>query len=113
VRGQVSGKLLTLDRALEPILSAILALLDVPVDDAAWQALDPLERRRHTLEAVKCLLLCESQVQPLLLVFEDLHWIDSETQAVLDLVIESLPTARVLVLINYRPEYQHGWGSKT
>jgi class 3 adenylate cyclase len=113
VRGQVTGKLLTLDRALQPILSAILALLDVPVDDAAWQALDPLERRRHTLEAVKRLLLCESQVQPLLLVFEDLHWIDSETQAVLDLVIESLPTARVLVLINYRPEYQHGWGSKT
>ena len=49
----------------------------------------------------------------MLLVFEDLHWIDSETQAVLDLLVESLPTARVLLLVNYRPEYQHGWGSKT
>src|SRR5713101_190663 len=65
------------------------------------------------LEALKRVLLRESQVQPLLLVFEDLHWIDSETQAVLDMLVESLPTARVLLLVNYRPEYQHGWGSKT
>jgi predicted ATPase len=45
--------------------------------------------------------------------FEDLHWIDSETQALLDSLIESLPTARMLLLANYRPEYQHGWGAKT
>ena len=64
-------------------------------------------------DALKRLLLRESQVQPLLLVFEDLHWIDSETQALLDTLVESLPTARLLLLVNYRPEYQHGWGSKT
>src|SRR5262249_43153158 len=58
-------------------------------------------------------LLRESQVQPLVLVFEDLHWIDAETQALLDSLVESLPTARLLLLVNYRPEYQHGWGSKT
>jgi hypothetical protein len=52
-------------------------------------------------------------VQPLLLVFEDLHWIDTETQALLDRLVESLPTASLLLLVNYRPEYQHGWGSKT
>ncbi len=52
-------------------------------------------------------------MQPLLLVFEDLHWIDAETQALLDSLVESLPTARFLLLVNYRPEYQHGWGSKT
>jgi class 3 adenylate cyclase/tetratricopeptide (TPR) repeat protein len=113
VREQVTGKLLTLDRALEPTLPALLALLDVPVEDAQWQALDPPQRRQRTLEAVKRLVLRESQVQPLLLVFEDLHWIDAETQALLDSLIESLPTARLLLLVNYRPEYQHGWGSKT
>ena len=78
-----------------------------------WQALDPTQRRQRTLEAIKQLLLRESQVQPLLLVFENLHWIDTETQAFLDSLIESLPTARLLLLVNYRPEYQHGWGSKT
>ena len=51
-------------------------------------------------------------MQPLLLVFEDLHWIDTETQALLDSLVESLPT-HLLLLVNYRPEYQHGWGNKT
>jgi tetratricopeptide (TPR) repeat protein len=85
----------------------------VPTDDLHWSALDPPQRRRRTLEAVKRLLLRESQVQPLLVVVEDLHWIDSETQALLDGLVESLPTARLLLLVNYRPEYQHAWGSRT
>jgi class 3 adenylate cyclase/tetratricopeptide (TPR) repeat protein len=113
IREKVTGKLLTLDRALEPTLPAFLSLLDVPVDDRQWEALDPPQRRQRTLDACKRLLLRESQVQPLLLVFEDLHWIDTETQALLDTLLESLPTARLLLLVNYRPEYQHAWGSKT
>ena len=113
IREKVTGKLLTLDKALEPTLSAFLTLLDVVVEDQQWQNFDPPQRRQRTLDAVKRLLLRESQVQPLLIVIEDLHWIDSETQALLDSLIESLPTARLLLLVNYRPEYQHGWGSKT
>jgi class 3 adenylate cyclase/tetratricopeptide (TPR) repeat protein len=113
LREKVTGKLLTLDRTLEPTLPALLALLEVPVEDPQWQAFDPPQRRQRTLAAIKHLLLRESQVQPLCLVFEDLHWIDAETQALLDSLVESLPTARLLLLVNYRPEYQHGWGSKT
>ena len=112
-REKVTGKLGTLDPALAPLLPAVLALLDVPVDDRAWQALDPPQRRQRTLDALKRLVLRESQVQPVLLVCENLHWIDTETQAFLDSLVESLPTARLLLLVNYRPEYQHGWGSKT
>jgi class 3 adenylate cyclase/tetratricopeptide (TPR) repeat protein len=113
LREKVTGKLLTLDRALEPTLPAFLALLEVPVEDPQWHAFDPPQRRQRTLEAIKHLLLRESQVQPLCLIFEDLHWIDAETQALLDSLVESLPTARLLLLVNYRTEYQHGWGSKT
>jgi len=113
IREKVMGKLLALDRAFEPTLSAFLALLDVAVEDAGWQALDPPQRRQRTLDAVKRLLLRESQVQPVLVIFEDLHWIDTETQALLDRLVESLPTTRFLLLVNYRPEYQHGWGHKT
>jgi len=113
IRDRVASKLLTLDRTLERLLTPLLALLDLPVDDAGWGALDPPQRRQRILEAVKRLLLRESQVQPLLLLLEDLHWIDSESQALLDSLIESLPTERVLLLINYRPEFQHAWGTKS
>jgi hypothetical protein len=113
MREKVMGKLLALDRSLEPSLPAFLALLDASVEDGPWEALDPPQRRQRTLEAIKRLLLREAQDQPLLLVFEDLHWIDAETQGLLDSLIEGLPTARVLLLVNYRPEYQHGWGSRT
>jgi tetratricopeptide (TPR) repeat protein len=113
IREKVTGKLLTLDEALKPTLTALLALLDVPVDDVVWQALDPAERRRRTLDAVRRLLLREAREQALLVIFEDLHWIDSETQALLDALVESLGSARLLLLVNYRPEYQHVWGGKT
>jgi class 3 adenylate cyclase len=113
VREKMTGKLLTLDRAQEASLPALLALLDVPSGDASWDGLDPRQRRQRTLHALKQLLIRESQVQPLLVVFEDLHWIDSETQALLDGLVESLPAARLLLLVNYRPEYQHLWGSRT
>jgi class 3 adenylate cyclase/tetratricopeptide (TPR) repeat protein len=113
IREKVTGKLLTLDESLKPVLPALLALLDVPVDDAPWKALDPGQRRRRTLDAVRQLLLREAREQPLLMIFEDLHWIDGETQTFLDSLIESLPTARFLLVVNYRPEYQHPWGGKT
>ena len=113
IQAKVTGAVLTLDRALESTVAPMLALLDVPTDDARWTNLDPQQRRQRTLDAVKRLLFRESQVQPLLVVFEDLHWIDSETKALLDGLVQSLPTARLLLLVNYRPEYNHGWGSKT
>ncbi len=113
IREKVTGKLLTLDRTLEPTLPALLTLLDVPVDDAAWRTLDPDERRRRTFDAVKRLWLREAREQPLLVIVEDLHWIDPETQALLDGLVDSLGSARLLLLVNYRPEYRHGWGGRT
>ena len=113
IREKVTGKVLSLDRALELALPPLLALLEVPVEDAAWARLDPSQRRRRTLEAVTRLWLRESQVQPLLLVVEDLHWIDAETEALLESLVEGLPAARVLLLVNYRPEYRHGWASRS
>jgi class 3 adenylate cyclase/tetratricopeptide (TPR) repeat protein len=109
IREKVAGKLVTLDASLQAALPAFQALFEIPVDDPGWSALDAAARRRRTREAVKGLLLRESQVQPVLLVFEDLHWIDPDTQAVLDGLVEGLPRARVMLLVNYRPEYQHEW----
>jgi class 3 adenylate cyclase/tetratricopeptide (TPR) repeat protein/MoxR-like ATPase len=113
IQEQVVGKLLTLDRALEPILPAVLMLLDIPIEDRQWQALDPPQRRERILEGIKQLLLRESRVQPLCVVLEDLHWVDAETQAFLDRLVETLPAARLLVVVSYRPEYEQRWANKT
>ena len=113
IRDKVRARLLMLDPALEGTLPALLGLLDASDEDLQWQALDPRQRRQRTLDAIKQLLLREARTQPLLVILEDLHWIDSETQAVLDSLVDSLPPARLLLLVNYRPEYEHRWGSKT
>ena len=113
IRAKVTGQVLTLDETLQETIPALLSLLDALPEDSPFRTLDPPQRRQRTLDACKRVLLRESQVQPVLLVFEDLHWIDTETQALLDSLVESLPTVRLLLLVNYRPEYQHGWGSKT
>jgi predicted ATPase/class 3 adenylate cyclase len=113
VRAKVTDKVLALDEALRETLPALLSLLEVLPEDSPFRSLDPPQRRQRTIQALKRVLLRESQMQPLLLVFEDLHWVDAETQALLDSLVESLPTARLLLFVNYRPEYQHGWGGKT
>src|SRR5215813_8241164 len=113
IRAKVTGRILTLDEALHEMIPAVLALLDALPADSPFLTLDPPQRRQRTLDALKRLLVRESQVQPLVLVCEDLHWIDTETQALLDSLVESVPTAQFLLLVNYRPEYQHGWGRKT
>ena len=113
IRAKVTGQVLTLDPALQDAVSALLLLLDALPEDSPFVQLDAPQRRQRTLDALKRVVLRETQGQPLLLVFEDLHWIDSETQALLNSLVESLPTARLLLLVNYRPEYQHSWGGKT
>ena len=75
--------------------------------------MDAQDRKRRTLEAIKRILIRESLNQPLMVIFEDLHWIDDETQAFLNLLADSIGTAKILLLVNYRPEYSHEWGSKT
>jgi class 3 adenylate cyclase len=110
---RVAGKLVMLDEALKPMLPPLFALLGVPVEDAQWHALGEAERRDRSLDAVKGLLLRESQARPVIIIFEDLHWIDEATQALLDGLVESLPVSRILLLVNYRPEYKHDWGGRT
>ena len=113
VADKLSHTVLALDPALEPTVPALAALLDAPVDDQEWALLDPPQRRRRTLDAVKQLLFRTSQERPLLLLCEDLHWIDGETQALFDRLVEGLPAVPMLMVVSYRPEYGHGWASKS
>ena len=102
-----------LDRSLEDTLPYLFALLGIEEQPSPLQQMDPQIRRRRTFEALKKLFLRESLNQPLILIFEDLHWIDSETQGFLDVLSESVASAKILLLVNYRPEYRQEWGQKT
>ena len=113
VQEVVRARLVALDPSLVSALPALVGLLQPGAASPEWQALDRGRRRQETLDAVRRLVLRESEVQPTCLVLEDLHWIDSETHAFLDSLIDTMPAARFLLLLNYRPEFQHGWGSKT
>jgi class 3 adenylate cyclase/tetratricopeptide (TPR) repeat protein len=113
MRARIGAQLVTLGESLWPAAPVFEALLGVPVENEHWHELEPRQRRLHTLEVLTRVLLRESQVQPLLLALEDLHWIDAETQAWLDGLVEGLPAAQFLLLVTYRPEYQHAWGNRT
>ncbi len=112
-REKVNGKVLTLDRSLEDALPYLLGLLGLVEGEDPLAQMDAQVKKRRTLEAIKRILLRESLNQPLMVIFEDLHWIDEETQALLNVLAEGIATSRILMLVNYRPEYVHAWGNKT
>src|SRR5262249_38097532 len=110
---KVTGNVLTLDRSLEDTLPYLFSLLGIVEGEDPLAQMDANVRKRRTLEAIKRVLLRESLNQPMMVIFEDLHWIDEQTQEFLNLLADSIGTAKVLLLVNYRPEYSHQWNSKT
>jgi hypothetical protein len=112
-REKTNGRVITLDRVLEDALPYLFGLLGLAEGDDPLAGMDAQVRPRRTLDAIKRIILRESLNQPLMVIFEDLHWIDEETQAFLNLLVESIGNAKVLLLVNYRPEYTHQWNSKT
>ena len=113
IRERIVGKLLTLDESLRAIEPALLSLFDIQIEDEAWTALDSSARRQRVLDACRALMIREAEVQPLILVFEDLHWIDDKTQSFLDELVAGIGGVRILLLVNYRPEYVDSWTTRT
>ena len=112
-REKVTGRVLALDRSLEDALPYLYGLLGLTDENNQVAEIEAQTRKRRALDAIKRILLRESLNQPLMVIFEDLHWIDGESQAFLNLLADSIGTARILMLVNYRPEYRHEWGHKT
>ena len=106
-------RIATVAPELAPILTPLFSVLDLPVDDPAWTQADPQARRQQIIDAIRALALRRAEDIKLLLVFEDLHWIDTETQAVLDSLVAALGAARIMLLVTYRPEYHHQWAAKS
>jgi class 3 adenylate cyclase/predicted ATPase len=112
-REKVTGRVLALDRSLEDTLPYLFSLLGIVEGDDPLPQMDGQIKKRRTLEAIKRIVLRESLNQPLMVIFEDLHWIDDETQELLNLLVDSIGTAKFLLLVNYRPEYSHQWNNKS
>ena len=112
-REKVAGKITVLDRSLEDTLPYLYSLLGIVEGDHPLAQTDGQIKKRRMLETIKRILLRESLKQPLMVVFEDLHWIDGESEGLLNLLADSIATSQILLLVNYRPEYHHQWGSKT
>src|SRR5216683_3018665 len=112
-RAKIEARLSGLDPTLSDTLPLLYTLMGLHEGADPIAHMDPQIKLRRTLEAIKRIILRESLNQPLVVIFEDLHWIDSQTQELLDLLTESIANARVLLLFNYRPEYRHQWTNKS
>jgi predicted ATPase len=113
VRERVVAGVRALEPELETTLPALYALLDVALADSRWDALDPPQRRQQTLDAIRRILVRASQSRSLFVLFEDIHWADSGSRGALDLIVESLPAARILLVVTYRDGYEPPWGRKS
>jgi len=109
IREKVTGKVVLLDQALQEAIPPVLELLGALPEDHPFRTLEPLQRQQHTARAITHLMLVESRIQPLIVVFEDLHWNDTLTLGLLRAVVSSIREARVLLLVSYRPEHHDEW----
>jgi len=113
VRKRMKEKILRLDENLQHLILPFEEILSLTVDDKAYLQIDPKQRKMMAFDAVHDLFVRESQKRPLVLVIEDLHWIDRTSEELLDHLIGSLTNTRILLILLYRPEYTHQWGSKS
>ena len=113
IKQKLEDKILQLDEKLQDILPPFYELLSLKVEDEAYKKLEPMQKREKTFEAIRNLLVRESQNRPIVLVVEDLHWIDKTSEEFLSYLIEWLANTRILLILIYRPEYTHIWGSKS
>jgi class 3 adenylate cyclase len=112
IREKVTGKIVTLDPILQDAIPPVLDLLDALYDDHPFGSLDALQHRQATYEAITRLLKSEHRVQPVIVVFEDLHWNDSLTLGMLNELVGAIQDARLLLLVSYRPQYQDEWKTR-
>jgi len=113
IKKKMAEKILGLDEKLQGILPPFQELLSLKVDDEGYLKLEPEQKREKTFEAIRDLLIRGSQERLLVMAIEDLHWIDKTTEELLDYLIGWLPNTQILLILLYRPEYTHQWGSKS
>jgi len=113
IKKKMKEKVRQLDGKLKGILPPLHDILSLKVEDEQYLNLAPAQKRDKTFEAIRDLLIRESQNRPLIIAVEDLHWIDRTSEEFLSYLIGWLANAHILLILLYRPEYTHQWGSKS
>jgi len=111
LKKMMAEKITRLDEKLKDILPPLYDILSLKIEDEEYLKLEPSQKREKTFEAIRDLLGRESQNKPLILAVEDLHWIDRTSEEFLTYLIGFLANTRILLVLLYRPEYTHQWGS--
>jgi class 3 adenylate cyclase/tetratricopeptide (TPR) repeat protein len=104
VAKRIREQIVSLDPNLARFLPAISSVLDVNVADQEWKNLEPTEKRQAIIEAITALILFQERRTPLLIVVEDVHWIDSETRIILHNLLSLLRGLRIFLVMTQRPE---------
>jgi len=104
VAKRIREHLVSLDPTLARYVSAICSVLDINVADQEWKNLEPTEKRQAIIEAITALILFQERRTPLLIVVEDVHWIDSETRIILHNLLSLLRGLRIFLVMTQRPE---------
>jgi class 3 adenylate cyclase len=113
IKKKIEEKIYDLDERLETVLSPFHDILSIKVEDGAYLQLEPAVKKLRAFEAIRDLLVRESENMPLVLAVEDLHWIDKSSEEFLSYLIDWLANTKILLILLYRPEYTHQWGSKS
>ncbi|MBT4266045.1 MAG: AAA family ATPase [Deltaproteobacteria bacterium] len=113
VKKKLREKIQALDDTLISDISPLQDILSVPVDDESYQELEPRQKREQIFEAVRNILIKESENRPVVIALDDMHWIDKSSEAILDFLIGWLANTHILLILLYRPEYSHPWNGKS
>lgn len=111
-KGQIAARLDEFDFERAAVIPYLHNLMALSVDDEVFNKLLPHLVRERTTDALKRLVLALANRRPLVLIVEDVHWIDKATEEVLGALVEAMAETSLLLLLVYRPEYLHGWGNK-
>jgi tetratricopeptide (TPR) repeat protein len=113
IKKKMEERIIDLDEKLKGVIPPFQSLLSLKVDDEDFSKLEPKEKRERTFEALRDLMIRVSQEKPLVLTVEDLHWMDKTSEEFLGYLTGWLANTPIMLLLLYRPEYTHPWGSKS
>jgi tetratricopeptide (TPR) repeat protein len=113
IRKKIQKGIRDIDPSLEVGIPFIYDILSIDSGDPLLKSLDLREKRRRTIDTIKNIILADSTPRPLVVVVENLHWIDGASEEFISFLIDNLPGNRIMLILTSRPGYRPKWGEKS